>query len=96
MADVVLGFLVAVMFILGIAAVGVVFIMAYDLWKESEIKKDLDARKQNGDYAEAVKIVRCKDCEFWTCHDGKRFCEILDRVIMDPDFYCECGLKKEE
>jgi len=40
-------FLVAVMFILGAVVVAVLLIMAYDLWKESDLKQDLDERMRN-------------------------------------------------
>lgn len=42
MVNAVCWFVVAVMFILATAAVAVVLIMVYDLWKESDFKQDLD------------------------------------------------------
>ena len=47
MVNVACWFAVAVMFILATVAVAVVLIMVYDLWKESDLKQDLDERMRN-------------------------------------------------
>lgn len=44
--DVVCWFFIAVMFILATVAVAVVLVIAYDFWKESDLKKDLDERRR--------------------------------------------------
>jgi len=47
MIDVVCWFIIAVFFILATVAVAVILVMAYDLWKDSDLKQDLGERRRN-------------------------------------------------
>jgi Lar family restriction alleviation protein len=47
--------------------------------------------------ADAVPVVRCKECEYYNitcCSDGCGWCERMDRGVHD-DFYCSNGERKE-
>ena len=45
--DFVCWFFIAVVFILATVAIAVILVIAYDLWKESDLKHDLDERRRN-------------------------------------------------
>lgn len=44
--------------------------------------------------ADVVEVVRCRDCKFrsneWTG------CPKLNGTITDDEFFCKCGIKREE
>lgn len=47
MIDVVCWYIVAAVLIFATVAVAVILVIAYDFWKESDLKKDLDERRRN-------------------------------------------------
>ena len=40
---------------------------------------------------DAVEVVRRKDCVFWKYAEGRAFCQIWDRLVENPDYYCASG-----
>ncbi len=45
---------------------------------------------------DAVEVVRCKDCEYWTPDEiGRRYCNLIDCWTGDTDF-CSRGRKHTE
>ena len=46
---------------------------------------------------DAVEVVRCKDCRFFSATwDGFGFCKKLPRVMMREYDYCSDGKRREE
>ena len=46
---------------------------------------------------DAVEVCRCKDCVYWTEHDGEMFCSCWANLMTDTaaDDFCSYGERRE-
>lgn len=47
---------------------------------------------------DAVEVVRCKECIYASYSKAYRrlVCDVDDGELVDEDFFCSCGRRKEE
>lgn len=63
----------------------------------------VDAELNSLPSADAVEVVRCKDCKYWDifdihstiCPDNRRCKGIIGKMYTPPDYYCAYGERKD-
>lgn len=83
--------------------------MAYDDWNQGVSTTWANAFSECADMvadipsADAVEVVRCKDCKHWDasdihstiCPNNKRCKGIIGKMYTEPDYYCAYGERKD-
>ena len=59
-----------------------------------EFDCDIEALSEEIEKAGYVKVVRCKDCKYWTDKNGG-FCDIWAYYISNEEFFCGLGERRE-
>ena len=69
-------------------------------WSKEDILGEIDRTIKEAKPADAVPVVRCKDCRFYELGveyypDGtKDICRLLKRQMLE-DGFCSCGERKD-